>query len=143
MVTLVRKYRNNLYPKTGNRLAAKTVEAFSGIGELPCPVALDIARKLNIAPGIIGDKANRLKIRISKCQLGCFSVKKAMPESMESESLTGTLSKELRTSLPGQKLPCKEAFEIAGKLNTSRRQVGDAATRLKIRIVECQLGCFS
>ena len=37
-----------------------------------CSSALAIAKSLGIPPGEVGKAANRLKIRISKCQLGCF-----------------------------------------------------------------------
>ena len=37
-----------------------------------CSSALAIAKALGIPPGEVGKAANRLKIKISKCQLGCF-----------------------------------------------------------------------
>lgn len=41
-------------------------------GKLPCAVAFKIAKKLKVSPSDVGDAANRLKIKISSCQLGCF-----------------------------------------------------------------------
>jgi hypothetical protein len=41
-------------------------------GKLPCAVAFRIAKKLKVSPKQVGDAANRLKIKISSCQLGCF-----------------------------------------------------------------------
>jgi len=41
-------------------------------GKLPCAVAFRIARQFKIAPRDVGDAANRLKIKIASCQLGCF-----------------------------------------------------------------------
>jgi hypothetical protein len=41
-------------------------------GKLPCAVAFQIARKLKVSPRQVGDAANRLKIKIASCQLGCF-----------------------------------------------------------------------
>jgi hypothetical protein len=41
-------------------------------GKLPCAVAFQIARKLKVSPRQVGDTANRLNIKISSCQLGCF-----------------------------------------------------------------------
>jgi hypothetical protein len=41
-------------------------------GKLPCAVAFRIARKLKVSPKRVGDVANRLNIKISSCQLGCF-----------------------------------------------------------------------
>ena len=41
-------------------------------GKLPCAVAFQIAKKLKVSPKQVGDAANRLNIKISSCQLGCF-----------------------------------------------------------------------
>ena len=41
-------------------------------GKLPCAVAFSIAKKLKVSPGQVGDTANKLNIKINKCQLGCF-----------------------------------------------------------------------
>ena len=41
-------------------------------GKLPCAVAFSIAKKHGVAPKIVGDAANELKIKIASCQLGCF-----------------------------------------------------------------------
>jgi LAO/AO transport system kinase len=37
-----------------------------------CSSALAIAKSLGVPAGEVGKTANKLKIRISKCQLGCF-----------------------------------------------------------------------
>jgi hypothetical protein len=41
-------------------------------GKLPCAAAFWIAKKFKVAPKEVGDAANRLKIKIASCQLGCF-----------------------------------------------------------------------
>lgn len=41
-------------------------------GRLPCAVAFKIARELKVPPKQVGDAANRLNIKITSCQLGCF-----------------------------------------------------------------------
>ena len=41
-------------------------------GKLPCAVAFQIAAKHKVGTSTIGDLANRLEIKITKCQLGCF-----------------------------------------------------------------------
>ena len=53
-----------------------------------------------------------------------------------------TLEEELKASLVDGKLPCAVAFKIARKLKVTPRQVGEAANKLNIRIITCQLGCF-
>lgn len=41
-------------------------------GKLPCAIAFQMAERYEISTKEIGDTANKLKIKISKCQLGCF-----------------------------------------------------------------------
>jgi hypothetical protein len=41
-------------------------------GRLPCAVAFKIAGELKVTPKQVGDAANRLNIKITSCQLGCF-----------------------------------------------------------------------
>ena len=41
-------------------------------GKLPCAVAFEIAHKLKVSPRRVGDMANRINVKISGCQLGCF-----------------------------------------------------------------------
>ena len=41
-------------------------------GRLQCAVAFRIAKQFKVAPRQVGDAANRLKVKISGCQLGCF-----------------------------------------------------------------------
>jgi hypothetical protein len=111
-------------------------------GQLPCGMAFKIAEELNVAPRTVGDMANQLKVRIINCQLGFFSVEKATHEDLTGTSLAPQLAEEVKASLVNGKLPCKVAFQVARKLNAGRKLVGDTATQLKIKISECQLGCF-
>ena len=41
-------------------------------GRLPCTVAFKIAKELKVSPRDVGDAANRLSVKISSCQVGCF-----------------------------------------------------------------------
>ena len=41
-------------------------------GKLYCAQALKIAAEIGVPPAIVGGAANRLKIKIAGCQLGCF-----------------------------------------------------------------------
>lgn len=53
-------------------LIEKNVKEKAGDGRIPCPVALKIAEALKVNPSLVGEAANRLKIKIEHCQLGCF-----------------------------------------------------------------------
>jgi len=41
-------------------------------GELTCDDALNLADKFNIEPLLVGKSADKLKIKIRSCKLGCF-----------------------------------------------------------------------
>ncbi len=41
-------------------------------GKLPCAIAFKIAKELKVSPHDVGEAANRLSVKISSCQLGCF-----------------------------------------------------------------------
>lgn len=50
-----------------DKIAASLVD-----GKLSCAVAFGIARELKVSIRKVGETANKLEIRIAKCQLGCF-----------------------------------------------------------------------
>jgi hypothetical protein len=52
------------------------------------------------------------------------------------------IEKRIKSSLVNGKLPCVVAFKIAEELQVGPRAVGDTATKLSIKICNCQLGCF-
>ena len=41
-------------------------------GRINCAAAFGLARKFSVPSQMVGETANRLQIKISKCQLGCF-----------------------------------------------------------------------
>ena len=41
-------------------------------GQLPCPVAFKIARELKVSLREVGETTDKLGIKFSRCQLGCF-----------------------------------------------------------------------
>ena len=55
-----------------NRTVEEEVETSLVDGKLPCAVAFRIAGKLKVTPRQVGEAANKLNIRITSCQLGCF-----------------------------------------------------------------------
>ncbi|GAB4347420.1 MAG: hypothetical protein Kow0099_29390 [Candidatus Abyssubacteria bacterium] len=59
-------------------------------------------------------------------------------ETIENKDLEAAI----RSRAKNNRITCAEMFAIADKLKLPRKQVGDAATALKIKIHQCQLGCF-
>ncbi len=50
----------------------KKIKASLVNGKLPCAVAFKIAEELKVSTREVGDEANRLKVKICNCRLGCF-----------------------------------------------------------------------
>lgn len=109
-------------------------------GKLPCTVAFRIAGELGLEPKEVGDLADELDIKISRCQLGLFGQEQRMVEP--AQDVAEELTERLKTSLVEGRLPCAKAWEIARELGIKRARVGRAADALGIRISQCQLGCF-
>ena len=112
-------------------------------GYLPCPVGLNLSRRLEIDSKKIGDTVDDLGIRVSDCQLGCFKVEKALHEDLESRTFSEEIMGRVKNSLRDRHLPCKTAHDISRELKVSIKEVGDTATKMKVKITDCQLGCFS
>ena len=62
---------------------------------------------------------------------------------MNTTRMERELEQELKASLVDGYPPCAVAFRVAEKLKVARRAVGVTANRLGIRVVDCQLGCFT
>lgn len=124
------------------RAVAEESGGAEGEGRLACARAKGIARRLGVAPEEVGDTADRLGIRIVDCQLGCFGSKKATHEDLDSIQVSDALAEAIMASLVDGKLFCAAAFEVARKVKATPKQVGDAATKMQVRIGKCQLGCF-
>lgn len=119
----------------------EAVKASLSDGFLPCAAAFEIASKLKVPLGTVGNAADDLGIRVTDCQLGCFKVKKAVHdtgkktprpdviEGLESENAKGPLT-------------CAGVFGLARRLKVSPVEIADAANETHAKIHRCQLGCF-
>jgi len=52
------------------------------------------------------------------------------------------VKKEIKRKAVNGKLPCMTARMIAEELGVPYETVGKAADKLKVKIINCQLGCF-
>jgi hypothetical protein len=52
------------------------------------------------------------------------------------------LKDKIRAAAPEGKIPCAAAFRLADDLGISRRKMGELLNEMKIKIIQCQLGCF-
>ncbi len=52
------------------------------------------------------------------------------------------LKARIKAAAPQGKIPCAAAFKLAEDLGLTRAQMGELLDELKIKIIQCQLGCF-
>ena len=110
--------------------------------ELPCEDAFEIAEKLQVSSGEVGISADLLGVRIIKCQLGLFGYKAGKKVVKSQNNTTQELTLAIENALVGDKLPCKNAWAIASRLNVQRLTVSQAGEAMGIKIKSCQLGAF-
>lgn len=62
------------YPLSDEQCALleNRLRAAASDNRITCAKAIALARNLGVSAGELGRLANKLHIRISKCQLGCF-----------------------------------------------------------------------
>lgn len=48
----------------------------------------------------------------------------------------------IRTAAPESRIPCAAAMNLAKELGISRKEMGELLNELRIKIIQCQLGCF-
>jgi hypothetical protein len=48
----------------------------------------------------------------------------------------------IKAEAPEGRIPCAAAFRLAQELSLSRQDLGELLNELKIKITQCQLGCF-
>ena len=126
------------------QIAAQTQESLTE-GKLLCPSAFKVARRLEVSPQQVGEVADELGVKISHCQLGLFGYwpedKPLEPAQEVGEELQARIRDRDRVIEEG--LPCATAWDIARESTMKRIDVARAAERLGIKIIQCQLGCFS
>ena len=111
-------------------------------GELACAVAFKIAAELKIQPAEVGKAVDLLDIRLIKCQLGLFGYKPEKKIVKAKFAEDPDLEKAIRAALSGEKLACREAWDIARRFQIPKMAVSNACEALKIKIKPCQLGAF-
>jgi len=52
------------------------------------------------------------------------------------------IKERIRAAAPEGKIACPAAFRLAQELGLSRKELGELLNELKIKITQCQLGCF-
>ena len=111
-------------------------------GYLPCPVALKIAREANVPKIAIGEITDRLRIRITNCQIGCFKIERTPYAQSVSKNMDSEITTLLETLKANNQLTCTEVFALARQFKLKPIVIANEATARALKIHGCQLGCF-
>jgi hypothetical protein len=57
---------------------------------------------------------------------------------MDRKKLEEAITKEIRNG----KIPCPVCFKLAEEFDISRKEFGKILNEMKIKVSQCQLGCF-
>jgi hypothetical protein len=97
-------------------IAAQIKESLAE-GRLPCASAFKVARRMAVNPQQVGEVANELGIKISRCQLGLFGHGSNKGKSLEPAQEVGEeLQARIRDGVVEGGLPCATAWDIAQEL---------------------------
>ena len=121
---------------------AAALRAKAPSGGLSCAEAEGIAKKMKAAMKDIGVALDLLEIRIEACQLGLFGYESGKKAVKPLDRVSEPLRLSIQKALSGGRLPCIDAWRIAGELGLPRRDVADACEALWIKVSACQLGAF-
>lgn len=132
---------DNLSPEALRQLENTVIGAVRD-GYVACPAAWNIAADADITRLAVGSMVDRLGIRITDCQLGCFKVSKTAHTGTATEPFTDEVAG--RVAVLGAKgaLTCANTFALATELGVKARSVAEAANVQGCKIKQCQLGCF-
>ena len=129
---------------TGEMHARLTNEVRGSLREdnLPCNVAFKIARDAGVPRIAVGEIADRLGIRVTNCQIGCFKVDKIIYEESTDKKIDEDILSKLEALKKNDELTCANVFELSGRLKLPPMAVANVANARNLKVRQCQLGCF-
>lgn len=115
-------------------------------GKLPCEAGHRAARETGHAPGEAGAWADETGIRVSHCQLGLFGYGPKAEGKHKivrpAESVSPALLQAIQSRAEEGLITCAALWDVADTMGISRLDASGAAEALRVRVIECQLGCF-
>ena len=136
-------------PENPGNLSAETqaqledaVNAALKDGYIACPAGWRIAKNVGVSRLDVGVTIDRLGVRVTDCQLGCFGVSKTPYTGSVTEPFGEDAARRVGLLSEEGELTCANVFALAGELNVKPRAVADAANVRGHKLRQCQLGCF-
>jgi len=111
-------------------------------GNLSCAAAFKIAQDARAPKIAVGEITDRLGIRITNCQIGCFKVDKIIHDNLDRKKIDDKIITMLEALRKNNELTCANVFELALKLKVTPMAIADVANLRNLKIHRCQLGCF-
>jgi len=97
---------------------AERIKASLTEGKLPCPSAFKVARRLEASPQQVGEVADELNVRISRCQLGLFGYGSNKGKALGPAQGVGEgLEARIRERVVDGRLPCVVAVGHCQRAN--------------------------
>ncbi len=114
--------------------------------KLGCADAFAVAQALGVKPSAVGQTADLMRVRFTRCQLGLFGYpgkhgwQASGVEALDTPD--GLEAAIVAASRSEGHLACAEAWRLASEFGISRMQIGWVAERLSVKIASCQIGAF-
>ena len=110
--------------------------------EIPCAVAFEIAKVLQISPEKVGKTADLMNFKLTKCQMGLFGYQPQKKIVKPQDNIKEDVKDAVSNALVQGRLSCKQAWDIASRLHVGKMTVSAACEGMGIKINDCQLGAF-
>ena len=110
--------------------------------EVPCAVAFEIAKDLQVSADAVGMTVDLINYRLVKCMLGLFGYQPNKKIVKPQHTVTEDLKDAISDALVQGRLPCKSAWDIATRLKVHKMKVSGACEVMGVKIKHCQLGAF-
>lgn len=109
---------------------------------IPCALAIEMAERLGVTTRQIGRTADLMNISVVECQLGLFGYQPEKKIVKAADTSDSDLRSAIIDAAVNQRLPCQNAWEIAGRFKIGLLRVGNICQANQIQIKSCRLGAF-